>query len=335
MATHCYISSNSSDPIDYDTDIAPMWIRISVVVVGVATILVNIPAIIAVIFTKIRKPVVRNTHLLILGITDILAGVSLFPILLTFMDPNNQISHWSCFLRIFFFTFIYYNSIGQVCVICIDRFFLLSKPSWRYTSKYERRYFRMLSVMFLLTFVSVCLIFFILGYPKGHQITCKLDTLFCNNLHQFSAISGGVAVLIQCLIIICCIAMIVVLQQHRRKCRQIAPAIRTERLSEDTSNNQQEYRRKEHQYGRMNAESKSTLTMIIIIVNLFVCVTPLNLGFVMQGLHLVETTSRTTRHLFITLSSVNSLINPFIYCFRTPEVKATLNSGLAKFKALF
>ncbi|XP_069106415.1 5-hydroxytryptamine receptor 7-like [Argopecten irradians] len=351
MANACYIPSNASDYTDYDTDIAPMWIRVGVVVVGGATVLVNIPAIIAVIFTKLRNTETRNLHLLILGLTDLLVGLSLFPILITFINPNSKISHTSCFLRIYCFTFIYFTSLGQTCVICIDRAFLLARPSWIYTSKYARRYFKMLSGMLLFTFLSTTLIYFILGFPKSHKVSCKLESIFCENMDYFSTSAGFVATSIQCVIVICCIIIIIVLQRHRRKLlTQVGHTLNTDTTSEGTTTNQVQRPKESNPMShdtegsrererkpttlRMSAESKSTLTIMFIIINLFIFATPLNLGFLMQGLHLLETTSRTTRHAMLILTTVNSLINPFIYCFRTPEIRVTMHNGISKLRAL-
>ncbi|XP_069106988.1 glucose-dependent insulinotropic receptor-like [Argopecten irradians] len=331
MANSCYIPSNDSDYTDYDPDIAPMWIRVEMGIVGVATVLVNIPAIIAVILTKIRNPETRNLHLSILGLTDLLVGLSLFPVLTTFIDPNSKISHTSCFLRIYSFTFIYVTSLGQVCVICIDRACLLVRPSWRYTSKYTRRYFKMLSSMLVFTFSSMSLIFFILGFPKGHKVACKLENVFCEKFLYFSAASGLVATFIECVIVVCCVIMITVLQRHKRKLlTHVGPTANAYTISERTTMNNRISREHERQTTRLSSESKSTLTIIFIIINLVIFVTPLNLGFLMQGFHLLETTSRTTRHVMLSLSSVNSLINPFIYCFRTPEIRVTIQNGISK-----
>ncbi|XP_069106983.1 5-hydroxytryptamine receptor 7-like [Argopecten irradians] len=351
MANSCYIPSNVSDYTDYDTDIAPMWIQVGEIVAGGATVLVNIPAIIAVIFTKLRNPEFRNVHLLILGLTDFLVGLSVFPILITFVNPNSRISHTSCFFRMYIFGLIYFNSLGQVCVICIDRTFLLARPSWRYTTKYVRRYFWMLSSMFLFISSSLSLNFFILGFPKNHIVTCKLENIFCGNFNYFSTAFGGIAIFIECIILICCIIMIVILQRHERKFRtQVGPTYNIDTTAKWVANdrihlsrehnpenrcqiNQQRNRGQESQMNRKI--SKSTLTTILIIINFFICVTPLNLGSLMQGLQLLETTSRTTKHVLLILSTVNSLINPFIYCFRTPDIRVTMQKGILKCRALF
>ncbi|XP_069106977.1 cannabinoid receptor type 1A-like [Argopecten irradians] len=329
MASQCNVSANSSDYVDTDT--APTWVSLCVTVSGGITILVNIPAVIAMIITKFRQPKVRMIQLIILGVTDMLAGMSLFPILKTFINPTSNVSYWSCFSRMFFFGITYYNSIGQLCVICIDRYFLLSRPSWRYTTNYERRYIKMFSVMFIITIVAICLPFFILGHHRNVTMVCKLENLFCEDLPQFSAVIGGVAIFIQICIIICCISMIVVLQKHRRKCRQIAPLV----VSGNSTAANQSNPEQERQYIKMAKETKSTLTIIIIIANLIICVSPMNLGFIIHGLNLGKQHDRIGRHLFITLTSLNSAINPLIYCFRTPEVKATLQSGLDKFRTMF
>ncbi|XP_069107096.1 5-hydroxytryptamine receptor 1E-like [Argopecten irradians] len=345
MANACYVPSNVSDYTDYDTDIAPMWIRVGVVVVGAATVLVNIPAIIAVIFTKLRNPQARNLHLLILGLTDLLVGLSLFPILITFIDPNSQISHTSCFFRMYIFAFIYFNSLGQVCVICIDRILLLARPSWRFTSKYVRRYFCMLSSMFVLIFLSLTLIFLMFGFPKNHKVACKLESLFCDQLRHLCIAIGVISTSIECVIVICCIIMIIVLQRHERKIRtQVGPTNNIDTATKGVSNAQiqtaeNRYQINQHRNGEQESQMnrirfKSTLTIIIIIINLFICVTPLNLGFIVQGLRLLET-SRTTRHVLLILTSVNSLINPFIYCFRTPEIRLTMRNGITKCRSVF
>ncbi|XP_069108968.1 beta-2 adrenergic receptor-like [Argopecten irradians] len=324
MTSVCNIPPNSSayNEYEYVTDTAPTWISVVVTLVGVVTIVVNIPAAIAVILTKIKTPTTRNTHLLILGITDIFAGVSLFPMLKTFQSPNSKISYWTCFLRMFFFMIIYYNSMGQICVICIDRVFLLSRPSWKYTSMYERRYFSIFCVIILVTSSWACFIFFINRKPNAEVIECKLDTLFCQNLYHFSGGIGGAALLIQSLIATCSVAMIVTLWRHRRKHRQIIPANREEMQTQNTSHDPDT---QENQNARMTTEAKSTLTIIIINMILIVFVTPMNFGFLLQGLRLAKPTNRSIRFLITSLSCMNSAINPFIYCFRTPEVKAILN----------
>ncbi|XP_069107060.1 uncharacterized protein [Argopecten irradians] len=343
MANSCYVPSNVSDYTDYDTDIAPMWIRVGVVVVGGATVLVNIPAIIAVIFTKLRNPQARNLHLLILGLTDLLVGLSLFPILITFVDPNSKISHTSCFFRMYIFSLIYLNSLGQVCVICIDRTFLLAKTSWRYTSKYARRYFWMLSSMFLFISSSLSLSFFIFGFPKNHAVFCKLESIFCDKFQYFATATGLIATTIECVIVMCCILMIVVLQRHERTFRiQVRPTNNIDSGERDAANDQIQNRNQTNQQRNRGQESqtsgmrsKSTITIIIIVINFFIFVTPLNLGFLMQGLHLLNRTSRTTRHAMLILTTVNSLINPFIYCFRTPDIRVTMQNGILKCRALF
>ncbi|XP_069108613.1 melatonin receptor type 1A-like [Argopecten irradians] len=324
----CELSSNSSDHGNNDADAAPNWIIIGVISVGVITILVNIPAVIVVTVTKIRNHKARNTHLLILGITDIFTAVSLFPMLKTFVDPNSKINYWYCLLRMFFFVITFYNSVGQICVICIDRVFLLTRPSWRYTAKYERRYFIIFSVTLFVTSSWTCFIFYINGHPHTGEVACKLEGIFCKNLYQFSTLVGGFAVLIQAVVISCNVAMIVTLLRHRRKLRQITPANRAEIQSHE-SNTQ------ENHNAKMTAEAKSTLTIIIINMILIVCVTPMNFGFLLQGLRLAKPINRSTRFLITALSCMNSAINPFIYCFRTPEVKAILNEWFSKYKARF
>ncbi|XP_069106981.1 cannabinoid receptor 1-like [Argopecten irradians] len=345
MANPCSIPSNVSDYTDYDTDIAPMWIQVGVLVVGVATVLVNIPAIIAVIFTKLRNPKSRNLHLLILGLTDLLVGLSLFPILITFVDPNSKISHTSCFFRMYSFALIYFNSLGQVCVICIDRTFLLARPSWRYTSEYVRRYFWMLGTMFLFLFLSLSLTFFILGFPKNHIVTCKLESIFCDKFNFFSTAFGVISTCIECVIVICCVIMVMVIQRHGRNFK-VGPTSNNKTATKGVSNgkihrsredlnqtNQQSNSEKESRVNRMR--SRSTFTIIIITINFFICVTPLNLGSIMQGFRVLKRTTRTTRHATLILTAVNSLINPFIYCFRTPDIRVTMRNGISKCRSLF
>lgn len=240
-------------------------------------------------------------------------------------------AYWPCHARFMFFTTCYFNSMGQVAAICIDKTCLLFRTSWKLTSKYEYRLFGIFAVTISITTAFTIAIFFLIAVPQEEAIVCELDNLFCGNIHQFSSLAGFFAVFLECVILFCCIAMIVILKRHIRKQLRIVPMIpQTSGDRTIPARSIQTTQRHES----LNYIVRCTVTVGIIVGVFAFCVTPMNLGFFMQGLRLVRKTSRTTRHVFLVLSCANSAINPIIYCFRVPEMKKLIRIVFDKIRSL-
>ncbi|XP_033733682.1 beta-2 adrenergic receptor-like [Pecten maximus] len=327
MNTTSNLSTGAPPQDTLDAERSPRWLTVSVLAVSGITILINIPAATFVIYAKHKFPQFRCIHLLSLSFTDILVGISLVPILWTYVFPDDKITYWGCNGIFLFFAFAHCNSKTQVAVICFDRLLLLIRPDWKYVGNYHRR---MLTINIATLFVICGLMnvpFWLFAKPRNNDIKCKLDSLFLDDISEFCLYSGIVACVVQVFIMGDCVAMIAILQRRRRAFRQVEPLPDPDSVSSVDKEQRTERQQKEEV---MRLETRGIVTIVSIAAAYSVCITPLNFGFLAQGLKIILEARRTTRHLLITFSCVNSAINPFVYCFRVAHVRRAMTILLRK-----
>ncbi|XP_060078890.1 uncharacterized protein LOC132558361 [Ylistrum balloti] len=319
--------SNDMPPGSPVLEIAPGWLTICVLVISGGTLIVNIPAAALVIFAKQKFPHFRSSHLFSLSLTDTFVGISLIPILLTYVFPGHRISYWGCNAVFLFFAMSHCNSKTQVTVICFDRLLLLIRPDWKYVGNYQNR---MLAIN-IVTLVVICSImtlpFWIFAKPGDHDFKCELDNLFLEDITSFCLYTGTVAFVVHTLIVGVCFAMIKILQKRLRAFQKIQPQQDPDSI---TSAGRDERRQRMRKEEALRLETRGIVTILSIAAIYTVCVTPLNLGLLAQGLGLISKVKRTTRHVLITFSCLNSAINPLVYCFRVPHVRRAVQILLQK-----
>ncbi|OWF38370.1 Melatonin receptor type 1C [Mizuhopecten yessoensis] len=327
---NCASPNSTTSGSDDVCDTAPLWIVICVVTVSTATILMNIPALLVVMFTKIKSSNFRNLHFLSLSITDTMVAVCMIPILWTFMFPANRMTYWQCNGRFMCFGISYINSMSQVTSICVDRLLLLMKPSLRYTANYGRRMFGIILLTLFITSGITITPFVVFATPQD-EIICELDNLFTVNIGYFCLYIGVVLWSLQIMIVGCCLSMVGILQTRRLYRGRYDPGMAMTRVSTvntvpSTSSVKED---------QLTLEMRGIITISIIVSLYTVCVTPMHLGFLLQGLSLLRKVDRTTRHVFIVLGCLNSAINPIIYCFRIDEMKTLIKERTEKVASFF
>ncbi|XP_060078889.1 octopamine receptor beta-1R-like [Ylistrum balloti] len=315
----------------YDVDTAPTWVIVSVFTVSTATILLNIPAMLVVMATKIKNSNFRNMHLLSLSITDTAVAICMFPILWTYMFPDGHMSFWMCNSCFMCFGISYLNSMSQVTTICVHRLLLLLRPSMRCTVNYGRRMFGIILLTLFITSAITITPFVVFATPE-ERIICELDNLFSVNLGYFCLYVGILCWSLQIMIIGCCLSMVAILQMRRLYRGRYDPG--TTMTSVSTINTVPSSTRNVKEDQQLTLEMRGIITISIIVSLYTICVTPLHLGFLLQGLSLLGKIGRTPRHVFIILGCLNSAINPIIYCFRVNEMKNWIKESSQKVVSL-
>ena len=286
------------------------------VVCGLLIIVINTPSLIVLVLAKVRPPNIQIVHMLSLGISDFIVGISWCFLVSEYLYETVSISHSACFIRLTILTVAYFNSSNQVLIICLNRLHMIIKLRPMITNR------NTLLVAIVSTFVlsaSLIIVPFAINHDipnVGYMNECIFITLFENNYANkvriyytslYSLSELGILLSYSCIVTKLC--------AHRYRMRKIRPDVI------NMATGRGSLRTITHSTVRQNQfkEKKSIIILGVVVILYALCVTPMHVCLMMAGAGL-EVPLKTINSL-TGIGLLNSALNPLVYLFIMPEIK--------------
>lgn len=292
-------------------------------------------------FKKINKNPF-NVQIMSLIVSDFMVGVTLLPTQITYFLGHQ--ADLDCGVRCGVFMISYMASLLHVCVICLDRWWII------YFNKTQTRKQLFPRCMFLLfgTWVAAFLIEFIpfVLWREENTGVCSIANVFGDYYNEAFGyqVCTHIAV-ISCITVFYGLIIGFILNKRKRlnpaHGRNSEISAISSRMShfDNTSKaksmpsmkSQQEISRNGTDFTQQmkhdSRQNKAIQTMGFIIGSHLLCVGPLITMLMMEIFGNLERTSVSWHHVVIYIACLGSAINPILYAFRIPEV----NKAMAKF----
>ncbi|CAC5421920.1 ADORA1 [Mytilus coruscus] len=260
--------------------------------VPVTTIIVNVPAIVLIIWIIARKEKVKNCHLLSIGITDALVGLSAYLMAETYLYTDTIFSYYDCWTRYYMFCLSLFASMLHVLGICLQRLQIVLRK----TAVQNHRNFAWLVIIasWTLSIIINSIPFSI--WTQDQDLTiCSLDTLFSGYERMFSFYIGTAHGMITLLVVITMSILSRLLWLLGERHPTNAWGEKDRRLF---------------------------VTVCIMAVVFLVTTTPL--VCVLLSYDLLADNKRSQRSACVLISLLNSAINPVVYLYRVHKFRNIL-----------
>lgn len=268
---------------------------VSLYVFGSLTVLFNLPSVLMVILTALRKMQMKYIHMLSLSITDALLGVSW--ILLTQTLGGTKMYFFDCYIRCYLLCITFMASMFQVFGICIERNIVICL---RLKIMSQQRNFVSMSIIILSWGLAILIssIMSAVNVSRFHDArTCSLDSMFQEHKYNAFATFGLIFAITQVGVVVAMIILLVFLVQHHRT--MVRLNVRKIKKS----------------------DIKMCITLSIVAFLFFAVNTPLTVVYLLDGFHTGVSSSRILRNVCFLFAGINSAINPFIYIFNIKQFR--------------
>ena len=239
-------------------------------------------------------------HLLSLGVADALVGVASFTVgVIDYFVNRSTIEYRHCLARYLFLIAVYLNSILQLLVICISRVFFMIKLRPLFVT--GKSLARVMLITIFMTILNVGLACMMSIHKDHNQLVdvCILDSVF--DITFFAYGFGIELILIEILVITCFVCFIKRLLKNKKQMKL-------------ANNSTCPHKRR---------EIRAIKILIVVVVLFILCVTPYHI-MVLK----LQTTSISTRRLCMAIATLNSTINPIVYVFMVPGIRAKISLWL-------
>ena len=262
----------------------------------IITIIVNIPAILTIIWVAIRRDNVKHFHLLSLGITDALVGVAGCLMAEAFVQGDRKFSFFDCMIRYYIFSVAFVTSLLHVLGICIQRVRIVACTVTIQQHQNKRRLveWTVIAISWACSVVINTIPFRIWAVNYDLQ-ACTIDAVVVNHQRSFSLYIGSVYGLI---IMIVLVLMLIL-------CRLLC--VKRKKLPGNAWDNK---------------DIKLCTTVAMLAILFLLTTTPLTL--VMLSYDYLGEDKSIKRAICVLFSLLNSSINPFIYLYRIKEHREIL-----------
>lgn len=162
-----------------DFEEASVLIQVFLISTTILILVLNIPVVFMVLVGKcFFKKRIRHVHILSLSISDLLTGIAIIPVALTFTMENGHLSYYSCFARLCFLVTSWTASVYHVGFICLDRIFILYSYCIRQSAQRDQvRFVSIVALTWILAVITIVLPFI----QHRHESVlphCALNALF-------------------------------------------------------------------------------------------------------------------------------------------------------------
>ncbi|CAG2231996.1 EDG2 [Mytilus edulis] len=274
-------------------------IEIVTIGVPVTTIIVNVPSIVLIIWIIARKEKVKNLHLLSIGFTDALVGLSAYLMAETYLYTDKTFSYYDCWIRYYMFSLSYVASMLHVHGICAQRLKIVLGKTAVQTHQFHRKFAWLVTVAAWTLSIIINSIAFIIWTQHHDLTTCSLETLFRGHARMFFFYMGTVYGIITLLVVVT---------------MSILSRLLWLRLKSNSTN----------VWGYK--DKRLFVTVCIMAVLFFVTITPL--VCVLLSYDFLGDNKRSQRSACVLISLLNSAINPIVYLYRVPEFRKILKKIL-------
>lgn len=262
-----------------------------------ASFLVNLPAILIIVWIIAKRQKIKNMHLLSLGITDCIVGLSSLFILETFYRTDKTFTYYDCWVRYYLFSVSFVASMLHVLTICVQRIRIILCITSIQNLQARRMDHLYICISWLIS-VVVNTIPFGLWSNQRPLRACSMDTLVYGNEHVFHYFIG-IVYSVSVGMVVSTLWVLFGLLCMRAK----------------TSPNKKWSPR----------DRRICVTVCIIAVLFLVTTTPLACITIGNELLVHNHSGKRWQRLPCAILSVlNSAINPFIYLFRVKEFRTIM-----------
>ncbi|CAG2231995.1 EDG2 [Mytilus edulis] len=290
----CNFSSTNTSNKEYGT-----ITKVVTIGIPITTILVNIPAIILLIWIIARKEKAKNLHLLSIGFTDALVGISAYLMAETYLYTDKIFSYYDCWIRYYMFCLSFVASMLHVLGICAQRLkIVLGKTAIQSQENYRNFAWLVILVSWTLSIIINSIPFSIWSHDQDLRI-CGLEALFMGYERTIFFYIGTIYGIITLSVVIT-MSILSRLLWLRWK---------------SNSTNVWGYK-----------DRRLFVTVCIMAVLFFVTITPL--VCVLLSYDFLGDNKRSQRSACVLISLLNSAINPIVYLYRIPEFRTILRKIL-------
>lgn len=259
-------------------------------VFGSLTVVFNVPSLMLVILTFLRKLKMKYIHTLSLSITDAVLGVSW--LLITSTLGGTKLTFANCASRCYLICVTFMASMFQVLGICVERNLIICLQLKIVSEQKKQVSISIIIMAWGLAILLSGIVSSVTVRSYHDDRTCSFDSLFQEQKNTAYGTFGIIFAVTQIGVVVAMTTLLVYLIQHQKK----MDMLNVRKITK--------------------SDLKLCMTIGIIAVLFFTVNTPLTVVYLFDGVSTGMSSSRVVRNLCFLFAGINSMINPFIYLFR-------------------
>lgn len=291
------VFDNTSVTISSKNATSPVMLSVIAIALSSVIIILNLFAIIILVTNLAKRHSMKNVHIISLAMTDTIVGVSIIPLLDTYMNSNEYFAYYDCLFRVMIFVASFVASMLHILGIGVERALIVCGSI---TNNNKRRAaIATIIVSWIMAGLSVSVVFFYWGVPSDLEV-CSLDGLFLSKMINVIEYFGILFAVIQIPVLACMAVLLIIVVNHMRQV-------------------------KNNGFRKHNgSEIRICLTILVISSVFTICNSPLTIVFILETTWSNMTATRTVRGAALLFAGLNSALNPVIYLFRIKEFRTSV-----------
>lgn len=292
------VLDNTSVVISSNNATSPVRLSVILILLSSVIIILNLFAVIILVTNLGKRHSMTNFHVVSLAMTDTIVGVSIIPLLDTYMNSNKYFAYYDCLFRFIIFFASFVASMLHILGICVERA-LLSCGSININNK-RCASFATIIVSWILAGLSVSVAFFHFQSVPSDLEVCSFDGLFRNKMINVIEYFGILFAVIQIPVLACMTVLLINVVNHMRQLK------------------------KNGVRNHNGSDVRICLTILVISSVFTICNSPLTIVFIINATWSNMTATRTVRGAVLVFAGLNSALNPVIYLFRIKEFRTSV-----------
>ena len=325
------------------------------------TLIIILNGIVLIILAKIGgkklKKNVHNIQILSLSVSDIMVGVTLIPMQISFYAE--EMTHLQCAVRCGAFLVAFMASMLHVCIICIDRWWVIYFKAQQTQKQFLPRCIVLLTSTWTLAFVIEFIPLVMWRDSIKANVVCSISTIFGDFFHEaFAYLAITHTSVLICVTVFYCMIILCIVKGRARinantsrinmsvasstttinngghnlmfpsparfATRFLTPDLIGRKVSESNrgvSNSDLSIPGSNDPRRKSDARQRRALKTIGLIITIHtLCASPL---IIMLFIEVIEAgrVSLTWHHVMFCIACLSCVGNPLLYAFRVPEVR--------------
>ena len=276
---------------------SPVMLSVILIALSSVIIILNLFAIIILVTNLAKRHSMKNFHIVSLAMTDTIVGVSIIPLLDTYINSNEYFAYYDCLFRFMIFFASFVASMLHILGICVERVLLVCGGITNNNKRCAS--IATIIVSWIMAGLSVSVVFFYWGVPSDLEV-CSLDGLFLNKLINVIEYFGILFAVIQIPVLACMAVLLISVVNHVRQLKN--NGVRNHNGS----------------------DVRICLTILVISSVFTLCNSPLTIVFILEATWSNMTATRTVRGAALVFAGLNSALDPVIYLFRIKEFRTSV-----------